>query len=42
MPMISGWSHGMWVPSQIMWVDVQLQSQLIWAKTRYDLAPKLR
>jgi hypothetical protein len=25
-----------------MWADGQLQSQLIWAGTRDDLAPKLR
>jgi hypothetical protein len=41
-PMISGWSHLMWVPSQIMWAEVQLQSQLIWAGIRDDLAPRLR
>jgi hypothetical protein len=41
-PMISGWSHAMWVPSQIMWADVRPQSQLIWARIRDDLAPRLR
>jgi hypothetical protein len=39
-PMISGWSHAMWVPSQIMRADVWPQSQLIWARIRDDLAPK--
>jgi hypothetical protein len=28
-PMISGWSHAMWVPSQIMWADGRSRSQLI-------------
>jgi hypothetical protein len=41
-PIISGPSHGMWVPSQIMWADLRLQSQLIWAEQRHYLAPKLR
>jgi hypothetical protein len=41
-PMISGWSHAMWVPSQIMWADVRPQSQLIWAGICHDLAPRLR
>ena len=41
-PMISGRSHGMWVPSQVMWADAQPQSQLVCAKTRYDLALELR
>jgi hypothetical protein len=41
-PTISGWSHAMWVPSQIMWADVRSWSQLIWAGIRDDLAPRLR
>ena len=42
MPMSSGWSHAMWVPSHIMWAEVRPQSQLIWAEIRHDLAPRLR
>jgi hypothetical protein len=41
-PMILGWSHQIWVPSQIMWAEVRPQSQLIWAGNRDDVAPRLR
>jgi hypothetical protein len=40
--MISRPSHLMWVRSQIMWAEMRLQSQLMQAEMRDDLAPKLR
>jgi hypothetical protein len=36
-PMISGWSHRMWIPSQIMWADMRPQSQSL---TQYSIHSK--